>query len=145
MVNSKARYGICALLGLVSVVAGIMVRPHTVDDTGTLLQAIPYLLISIGAGVFGRSIRFTFKRYATKTATPMAKQREIEEKDERNIALRNQAKAKAFDLMFYAIGALLITFAFTEVSKTVVLSLGGTYLIVLVSTIYYAIKVNKSM
>ncbi|WP_127589288.1 hypothetical protein [Paenibacillus koleovorans] len=145
MGHSKARYGIYLLFGLASVVAGIMVWSYTIDVTSNMVQAIPYMIISIGSGVFGQGIRLALKRYATKTAPHSAKQREIDEKDERNIAVRNHAKAKAFDLMLVAIGALLIAYTFTGVSKMVILSLGGTYLIVLVSTIYFAIKVNRSM
>ncbi len=142
---SKARYGVYLLLGLASVVAAIVVWPYTMDVASNMVQAIPFVLLSIGSGVLGLGVRLALKRLARDSVPHKAKQREIDEKDERNVALRNDAKARAFDLMLIAIGALLIAFAFTGVSKIVILSLGGTYLFVLVSTIYFAIKVNRYM
>ena len=58
-------------------------------------------------------------RQALKGSPEIARQIEIEQKDERNIAIGNQAKAKGFDMMTFAFGALMICFALMEIELAV--------------------------
>lgn len=48
---------------------------------------------------------------AMKSDPAAAKQLEIDKKDERNLAIANQAKAKAYDMMVFVFGALMLSFA----------------------------------
>ena len=70
---------------------------------------------------------------------------EIEQKDERNIAIQSQAKAKAYDLMIFVFGALMICLALMNVDMLVILILVTSYLFVVGYGIYYRIKYDKEM
>ncbi|HYF75143.1 MAG TPA: hypothetical protein VD757_01040, partial [Candidatus Nitrosocosmicus sp.] len=73
------------------------------------------------------------------------KQLEIDRHDERNIAIGNRAKAKAYDMMIYVFGALLLAFALMDVDMTALLLLVFAYLFVVGYGIYYRIKYDKEM
>ena len=67
---------------------------------------------------------------------------EIEQKDERHIAIQNQAKAKAYDMMIFVFGALMICLALMNVDMLVILILVTSYLFVVGYSIYYRICMN---
>ena len=70
---------------------------------------------------------------------------EIDKNDERNIAIANQAKAKAYDIMLYVFGALMVAFALMSVDMVAVLLLVAAYLFVVGFFIYYLNKYHKEM
>ncbi len=69
---------------------------------------------------------------------------EIELKDERNIAIGQKAKAKAYDLMLFVYGALLLAFVLMRVELYILLALVAAYLL-LAFMIYYINKYQKEM
>lgn len=75
----------------------------------------------------------------------MSDEEEIEEKDERYIAIGNQAKAKGFDMMTFDFGALMICFALMEIELAATLLFVFTYLFVEGYAIYYRFKLDKMM
>jgi len=142
--KSIGRYLLYSLTGLIILVVGAILAKHTRNTLG-IIQTLPYIFIGIGAGIFGQNIGTTFNIRAMKKYPQIAKQKEIEEKDERNIALRNKAKAKAYDLMVMVFGALMMAFALMEVDLAVVLAIVIVYLFVVFSNIYFINKYNKEM
>jgi 4-hydroxybenzoate polyprenyltransferase len=70
---------------------------------------------------------------------------EIERKDERNIAISNRSKAKAYDLMIFVFGALMLSFALMGVDLVLILLLVFAYLFVVGYGIFYRIKYDKEM
>lgn len=74
-----------------------------------------------------------------------AKKIEIEAKDERNVAISNKAKAKAYDLMQIVFGALILVFALMQVDMYVILAFVAAYLSIIFSMVYYFNKFNKEM
>ncbi len=84
-------------------------------------------------------------RQALKSDPSLAKRIQVEQEDERNIALSNLAKGKAFDLMLYVFGALLVCFALMEIDLAALLLLVAAYLFVVGSSIYYRLKYEKEM
>ena len=75
---------------------------------------MPYLCIGAGCGAFGHGMGELIGRRALKHAQDVRRQIEIEQKDERNIAIMNRAKGKAYDAMIYIFGALMVSFALME-------------------------------
>ncbi len=73
------------------------------------------------------------------------RQLEINVKDERNVAIANCAKAKAYDMMTFVFGALMISFAIMGVEMREVLLLVFAYLFVQGYAIYYRSKYDKVM
>ena len=75
----------------------------------------------------------------------MQKQMEIEQNDERNVILTNRAKAKAYDVMTYVFGALMIAFALMGVDMIPILLFVFAYLFVQGYVVYYRCKYEKEM
>ena len=80
-----------------------------------------------------------------KGSPDLQKQLEIEQKDERNIAISNSAKGKAFDIMLFVYGALMLPFALMQVDLAAILLFVFCYLLVLGCSIYYRVKYEKEM
>lgn len=109
------------------------------------MRALPYVLIGIGCGIFAQGMGNLISRKALKGHPDIEKQMEIERKDERNIAISNRAKAKAYDLMVYVFGALLFSFALMGVGMAPILLLDIAYLFVIGYGVFYRCKYDKEM
>ena len=70
---------------------------------------------------------------------------EIEENDERNIALRDRAEAKAYRIMLPVFGALLFAFGLMNVELRIILLLVAAYLFICGCSIFYSVKYRKEM
>jgi len=138
------RYLVYTLIGFTTLAAGVVLGKFIRDAHG-IMETLPYLLIGIGAGVFGQNLSGVIKIWTKNKASQAAKHKEIEEKDERNISIRNMAKAKAFDLMVIVFGSMITAIALLKIDRTVVIAFIITYLFVLFSSIYFTIKYNKEM
>ena len=110
-----------------------------------IFRVLPFVCIGLGCGMFGHGMGNIISRQALKGSPEIARQIEIEQKDERNIAIGNQAKAKGFDMMTFAFGALMICFALMEIELAATLLLVFTYLFVEGYAIYYRFKLDKMM
>lgn len=142
--KSMARYIVYSLIGFIIFAAGAIIGKNTREAQG-IMQTLPYVFIGIGAGIFGQNLGTIFNIRAMKNDLQMAKQKEIEEKDERNITIRNKAKAKAYDLMVMVFGALMMAFALMQVNLAVVLAIIIAYLFVVFSNIFFLNKYSKEM
>ena len=107
--------------------------------------ALPYLCIGVGSGLFGHGMGEALSARARRADPERFRQMDIEKNDERNIALAARAKGKAFDLMTFVFGALMIALALTGVDLPALLLLVFAYLFVHVSVIYYRAKLDKEM
>lgn len=116
-----------------------------ISEPGELLSVLPYVLIGIGCGSFGYGMGELVSQRILKNDPELALQKEIEAGDERNIMLSGLAKARAYDLMTYVFGALMIAFALMKVEMSAVLLLVAAYLFVEGYSIYYRIKLEKEM
>ena len=70
---------------------------------------------------------------------------EIEQGDERNIAISNRAKAKAYNVMLYVFGALMVALALMQVSTAAILLLVTAYLTVVGFFLFYLNKYHREM
>lgn len=142
--NSVGKYVTFAVFGFVLLIAGIVLAISLPDAQGNMLT-LPYVLLGVGAGIFGGNLGTAIKNRLLKKDPNAAKQLEIDTKDERNIAISNRAKAKAYDLMLMAYSALIIVFALMRVDMYIVLTLIVVYLLVVFSMVYYINKYHKEM
>lgn len=117
----------------------------TAEDPQGLLRALPYLCVGIGAGMFGHGMGELMTRFAKKHSPAAAKQLEIEQKDERNVAIANRAKAKAYDMMIFVFGALLTALALMGIDLTMLLLLVAAYMFILGYGTYYRLKYYREM
>lgn len=117
----------------------------TIEDPQALLRVLLYICVGLGCCIFGHGMGETIVRLAMKNNPAVAEQLEIAQKDERNLANANRAKAKAFDLMIFVFGALNITIALMDIDLTIVLLLVIAYLFIIGYCTYYRIKYYKDM
>ncbi|MET0017505.1 hypothetical protein [Oscillibacter sp.] len=130
-----------SVIGLVLIAVGLYFAKSAPETQG-VMRVLPYYCIGIGCGAFGHGVG---ELIALKAAGNLQKQIEIEKKDERNIAISNYAKGKAFDAMIYIFGALIVSFGLMNLAPYVVLMLVFAYLLVAGIAIYYRCKYDKEM
>lgn len=137
-------YMLYSLIGFIIMAGGAILGKNFREAEG-ILQALPYILIGIGAGILGQNLGTVFNIIAAKKDPQLAKRKEIEEKDERNIIIRNKAKAKAYDLMIMVFGTLMLALGMLEANWTIIIALVVSYLFVAAANVYYLNKFNKEM
>ena len=109
------------------------------------MRALPYVCIGLGCGIFGHGMGEIINRRAIKNHPDVEKQMKIDRQDERNVAIGNRAKAKAYDMMIFVFGALMLAFVLMGVDLVAVLLLVFAYLFVVGYGIYYRCKFDKEM
>ena len=109
------------------------------------MTVLPFVCLGIGCGAFGHGMGDLLSRNALESDPELARSLAIEQQDERNIALANRAKGKAFDIMLYVYGALMVSFALMGMDLAPLLLLVFSYLLVVGCSIYYRVKYDKEM
>ena len=140
----KAGNWLVMILGLALLIAGVTVLRLNGDLAGAL-RVLPYLCVGVGCGLFGYGAGELIRRRAIASDPETARQLEIEQKDERNRALADGSKARAFDLMTYLFGALMLCFALMQVDLAAPLLLVFAYLFVEGYAIYCRLRLEKEM
>lgn len=140
----KAFDYIVAISGLLLLGVGLALLKLIANPQGVMLT-LPYICIGVGCGMFGHGLGNMVSNRVAKNNPELKKQIEIDKNDERNVAVSNQAKAKAYDMMLYIFGALMIAFALMGVGVAAVLMLVFAYLLVVGFFIYYLNKYNNEM
>lgn len=140
----KTKNYIMTVLGIVLVLLGLYFI-KSVDNPKEFLLALPYVCIGVGCGVFGYGMGNLISDKAIQNYPDIKRQIEIEEKDERNIAISSRAKAKAYDIMTFVFGALMVSFALMGVDMIPILLFVFTYLFIQGYAIYYRCKYEKEM
>ena len=127
---------ILVIIGLV-ILAGGLISLKVVTEPQGIMLTVPYICIGVGCGIFGHGMGSILSRKALKNHPEVQKQMEIEAKDERNVTIANQAKARAYDMMVFVFGALMVSFALINVDLKAILLLVFAYLFVVGYGIYY--------
>ena len=140
----KAFDYIVAISGLLLLGVGLALLKLIANPQGVMLT-LPYICIGVGCGMFGHGLGNVVSNRVAKNNPELKKQIEIDKNDERDVAVSNQAKAKAYDMMLYIFGALMIAFALMGVGVAAVLMLVFAYLLVVGFFIYYLNKYNNEM
>ena len=143
MKKSKMDYIIVAV-GVILLGIGLYLAKSIADPQG-FMQALPYVCVGLGCGIFGHGMGNVILLKTMENSPEIQKQLDIDKKDERNVAIANRAKAKAYDMMIFAFGALMLAFTLMGVDMIAVLLLVFTYLFVQGYGIYYRCKYDKEM
>lgn len=133
-----------AALGVAAIAAGLWLAREGAQAQG-VMAALPYVLIGLGCGAFGYGMGVAANAMLARKYPDIAREKQIEEKDERNVAIANRAKAKALDRMYYIFGALMVALALMGTDLTVILLLVAAYLFVTGSMVYYLCRYHKEM
>lgn len=132
------------ILGLLLLVVGLSLIKISNDPQG-VIRALPYVCIGIGCGLFGHGMGNVISERAINSDPELKKKLDIEKNDERNVAIANRAKGKAFDMMTFVFGALMLSFALIGIDMVAVLLLVFAYLLVHGFALYYRFKFDKEM
>lgn len=145
MKKDKCRKHILLLsVGLMILAAGfmLMILFRNVDG---ILRILPYICVGIGTCVFQFNLR-EFINHLTLRKDPQAtKLIEIESNDERNIAIQNKAKAKAYDFMIMIFCAIMPILAIKWRELYILLIFLAAYALVSFIYLYYLKKYQKEM
>lgn len=141
--KKKAGY-VIVMIGILLLGTGLYFVKAISNPQGIMLT-LPYVCIGIGSGLFGHGMGSILSRRAMQNNPQMQKQMEIEQNDERNIAIANRTKGKAFDMMTFVFGALMIAFALMGADLAAVLLLVFAYLFVHGYAVYCRCRYEKEM
>lgn len=143
MRDRMARYA-PIIAGLLLLAAGLYLVRTSGDPQG-MMRPLPFVCIGVGCGLFGHGMGDMISERAIRSDPKLRRKLEIEKNDERNIAIANRAKGKAFDMMTFVFGTLMLSFALMGVDMIAVLLLVFSYLFVHGSALYYRFKFDKEM
>lgn len=141
--KNKVNY-LLILLGLILAALGLALIKTAVNPQG-MLRALPYVCIGLGSGLFGHGMGEVLCDRALRGSPEIKQALEIEQQDERNIAIADRAKGRAFDQMTFILGALMVSFALMGVELAAVLLLVFAYLLVQGFALYYRFKFEREM
>ena len=82
---------------------------------------------------------------AMKKHPELQKQNEIAERDERNVGIGNAAKAKGYDVMTFAFGAMLLFSVLMEADLALTLVMVAVYLFIQFYSLWWRFKLEKEM
>ena len=135
----KYRDIVSAALGVVLWAVGFwLVRA----DLGSTLG---YVCIGLGCGMFGYGTGEMISQRALQSDPALQRQMEIDKNDERNVAIANHAKGRAFDMMTFIFGALMVSFALMGIDLAAVLLLVAAYLFVHGYALYWRLRYDREM
>lgn len=140
--KKQAIFLLTAISGLVLfVIGGLLLK------TMPLMASLPYpyILIGLGCGAFGHGTGSLINHNIMSKNPVLAKQKEINEKDERNLIISNKAKAKAYDCMVFVFGSLMLALALMDANMWLILLLVFSYLFVIGYGLYFRIKYDREM
>jgi uncharacterized membrane protein YeaQ/YmgE (transglycosylase-associated protein family) len=103
------------------------------------------ILLGTGAGVIGASIAKLYSINLEKKNPDMIKENEIELQDERNVLIRQRAKAKSADITQWLIMVIAYLEIFVNAPLWIILLTVGIFVLYNIIQIYYINKFNKEM
>ena len=103
------------------------------------------ILLGTGAGVLGANIAKLYFISLEKKNPDIIKENEIELKDERNILIRQRAKAKSADIIQWLIMLIAYLEIFVNAPLWIILVTIGIFVLYNIIQIYYINKFNKEM
>lgn len=142
--KSKITNHATIIIGLLLLAVSLYLIKTSNDPQG-IMRTLPYVCIGIGCGLFGHGMGNVISERAINSYPELKRQLDIEKNDERNVAIANRAKGKAFDMMTFVFGALMLSFALMGIDMVAVLLLVFAYLLVHGFALYYRFKFDKEM
>ncbi len=131
---------------VVVIFCAILVYFGTFILTGEHNKLMSGICLGVGAGLFGGIALPMFITNIMPMINPkLAKIREIEKNDERNISINNASKAKAFDYLGVIVGLAAVITIILEKDWLVVSIFGVCYISMAAIHIFYLHKFSKEL
>lgn len=139
MDKPKSRlYILIALLSILLIVIGASIQPPA-------LKALTGILMGVGAGLFGLSVAKITTLWIEAKNPAYKHKVDIEASDERNQAINNLARGRAFEAFTPVFGVLMLVFVLIGVDLLPELLLVAAYLAVYGVYFYHIGKLGKEM
>lgn len=136
------RNWIMAAGGLTMLVTGVILAKLELPRN---MEILGYVLLGLGCGIFGGGTGGVLSDWAVKKDPEAARLVQIAEKDERNVLLADQAKARAFDGMLSIFGALMLVFVLMQVGLRGILLLVAAYLTTVGIFVVQRVRLEKML
>lgn len=136
--NQVTRHMIFILSGVIVLAVGLFV-------TGDNLKSVSGLCIGIGAGLIGMNAANLIIHLYYGKHPAIKKQSEIDSKDERNVAITNKAKAKAFDIMIKILMIIPFLMILIDLPLWMILAVIALYMLGFFVQLYLIIRYSKEM
>lgn len=138
----KGKDYLITIIGLILAAVGVCLIKF-IPDPQNIMKTLPYLCVGLGCGALGHGLGNIFTRKSIEKDPALAKQIEINAKDERNIMIGHSAKAKGYDMMTYVFAALMLAYALMGASYTIIIPFVVAYLFIQIYAVYYRFKIEK--
>lgn len=138
MLKKKSYYIGTFIIGIVFMILSHFFR-------GEELKTIGGILIGLGGAFVGISVASLYTKFQQDKYPEVIKQSEIDYKDERNIAIRLKAKAKAADITQWFIIGVAYILIMIDAPLWVTLVTVGVFALYSILTIILASKYQKEM
>lgn len=136
--NRLMLYVLLLLLGVLLLAAGLF-------GFGESAKTVSGMCIGIGAGLIGMNTAHFIIDFYYKRHPDAQKQSVIEAQDERNVALTDKAKAKAFDLNNKVLMLVPFLLILADSPLWITLSAVGVYLFGFGAQIYFTMRLSREM
>ena len=137
-----ARQYLIAGGGILLFILGFVLIKSFPQPQGMML-ALPYLCIGVGCGLFGHGLGDIINRRVLQSDPALARRREVEERDERNVSHANRARARGFSMMTYVFAALMLAYALMGASPEIVIPFVIAYLFVHGYAVWFRLKLDR--
>lgn len=145
MIDKKIRgHYILAAVGVILFIAGIVLVILFSESRG-IMKTLPSICLGIGAGFCGGGFSGVIRCRQMQKNPQLAKQAEIDTKDERNIAIANKAKAATYNFTLIIFAALILFLALVQAETYITLVFVGAYLLIIFLHIYFLTRYHKEM
>jgi hypothetical protein len=140
MIKTKSFYIAIIIVGACLFVAAIL---------SSLMFEMPKsvagVCLGIGTALLGIGIPKLIMKYCETTQPELMKQNQIEFHDERNTMIRNNAKAKASDIIQWFIMGIAYVAILVESPQWVIFAVVGVYLLKNILELVFTIKYQKEL
>ena len=112
--------------GVAAFALGLLLRSLFPVANGAM-QSLSFVLIGFGSGIIGVGIATLFRQRILMEHPEKAKQQEIDEKDERNVRLREKAGYATWYITMFVLAALSMAFVVMNLAIACWLTLGALF------------------
>ena len=130
-------------MGIIVFVVGILLKFLFPASDGAL-HTLPFVLNGFGAGIVGVGVVTVLRKKVIDNDPQKAKQYEINEKDERNIRIREKAGYATWYTTLFVLSAVSLIFVVLEYNVACFISLGALF-IHIISLFVYIRKYDKKI
>lgn len=131
-------------LGILVFAVGILLGFILHDADGGVLERLPFVLTGFGAGIIGVGVAGMIQKKRTEKDPQKAKQYEINEKDERNIRIREKACCAAWYITLFVLAAVSMTLFIMDYTVPFAMVLAAFFIHILGMFVFIYVY-NKNM